>query len=151
MFIMWHMAPLNLKVTYLHQCICTFLSSLILTVFKGAGPPGTPRWHLTVNGTGDVAQLGPVGDRPLTQPVLHWTWGCAYQWKGKKRKWAADAVNLLHFDPLRVLYVDSIFNSITTNRNKGHRVLIYFGSWYKNPYREQMRATVLENNLTKTM
>lgn len=49
----------------------TFLSRLVVTVLEGAGPPGPPRRHLTVNGTGDMAELGPVGNRTLTQPVLH--------------------------------------------------------------------------------
>lgn len=67
-------------------CCHTFLPSLVITVLEGAGPPGTPRRHLTVDGTGDLAQLGPVGDRTLAQLVFHRAGGCADKQKGTQNK-----------------------------------------------------------------
>lgn len=67
---LWHAAPLK------RDHICTFLCSLVVTVLEGARPPGAPRRHLTVDGTRDLAKLGPVGDRTLAQLVLHRTGGC---------------------------------------------------------------------------
>lgn len=55
----------------------TFFCSLVIAVLEGARPPGAPRRHLAVDGTGDLAELGRVGDGTLAQLVFHGARGCA--------------------------------------------------------------------------
>lgn len=94
----------------------TFLRSLVVTVLEGAGPPGAPRRHLTIYGTRDLAQLGPVGDRTLAQLVLHWAGGCADE---RKKKQEADKINLLYFDPTLICPYVRFFT-------RDLKMLIYF-------------------------
>ena len=51
----------------------TFFGCLVLAVFIGAGSPGTPWRHLTLNWTADVAELGGVRGDTQTQIIVHWS------------------------------------------------------------------------------
>ena len=96
----------------------TFLCSLVVTVLKGARPPGAPRRHLAVDGTGDLAELGPVGDRTLTQLVFHRAGGCAYDQKGKRTKQRIKR-SLLYFDLIPVRRYARNFFILPALRSKG--------------------------------
>lgn len=65
-----HLCFVSRKIEF---CCVTFFGCLVLTVLIGAGSPGSPRRHLTLNGTADVAELGGVQRDTQTQITVHWT------------------------------------------------------------------------------
>lgn len=81
---------------------------MVIAVLEGAGPPGAPWRHLTIDWTGDLAELGSVQDHILAQLVFHWAGRCANEPR-RNPKSEADKKNLLHFDPILVYLYARIF------------------------------------------
>lgn len=70
----------------------TFFALLVITVFISTRSPSWPRWNLTFNRTGNVAQLCSIRDRASAQFWVHWFWGCSEKnteipWELNEKEW----------------------------------------------------------------